>query len=143
MNSLNFFVPGLPCAKGYRVAHNGHQYMKSNVKRWEKTVQLAAQAAAGAGFKPHDGFVELDMKFKFPIAGSRECKLPLGCGGCKKLHHGERHGQDPDTTNLVKSAEDAIKRLLFIDDNRAMLGKCEKYWVVAGNEGAEITVHFL
>ncbi len=130
--SITFFVPGLPCAKGYKVARNGQQYMKSNVKRWENTVRLAAQAAAGPAFVPYEGFVQLEMMFWFPIPKSR-----------KKLKIGEYHGQDPDVSNLVKSAEDAIKRLLFIDDNRAMLGSCTKHWCALGNEGVEITVRFL
>jgi Holliday junction resolvase RusA-like endonuclease len=131
-NWLNFFVPGLPCAKGYKVDFGGQQHLKSNVKRWEKTIALAAQAAAGAAFVPYEGFVSLEMTFMFPIPPSR-----------KKLKEGEYHGQDPDVSNLVKSAEDAIKRLLFIDDNRAMLGSCTKHWCAPGNEGVEITVRFL
>jgi Holliday junction resolvase RusA-like endonuclease len=144
MNSLTFFVLGVPIGKTYGFSKGGHQYMKAHVKRWEKTVALAAQAAAGAAFQPYEGFVEESMYFSFPIPESRMCKVVgLHPENCKKIHPGDLHGQDPDTSNLVKSAEDAIKRLLFIDDNRAMLGSCSKHWCAPGNEGVEITVRFL
>ncbi len=123
-------------------------------------MRLAAQAAVGPAFRPHEGFVELDMSFYFPAPLSRMCKkscnvfemrdantgqiIPsLPSKVCKRIHSGDYHGQDPDTSNLVKSTEDALKRLVFLDDNTVMLRQCKKQWVWAGAEGAQIKVVFL
>lgn len=133
MKSITFFVPGLPVAKGYGFTKGGIQFKKPNAKRWERSVALAAFAAAEAGWKPYEGFVQLAFLFSFPIPASR----------IKKIAFGDLHGQDPDLTNLIKSTEDAMKRILFVDDNRVLLGESSKIWTDAGKEGAEIVVGFL
>lgn len=127
---ISFTVPGAPKAKGYGYAKDGHQYKKKNAKLWEQNVALAARAAGGAAFKPHEGFVELTMVFRFAIPKSR-----------KDVRPGMLHGQDPDATNLFKSTEDALKRILFIDDNRVVIRGACKMWGV--RDECEIKVEFL
>lgn len=131
-DSIFFFVPGLPIATQYRQTKSGVMYKSAKGKQWEKTVSMAAVAAAGAGWKPWAGTVQISVNFNFPIPKSR-----------KELRYGNPHMQDPDATNLFKNTEDGLKRILFLDDNTVQIVGVYKWWCDAGTEGAGISVRFV
>jgi Holliday junction resolvase RusA-like endonuclease len=130
-DKLCFFVPGVPIPTQYRQTRTGVMYKSRKGKDWELTVQQAAIAAAGCGWKPWGGRVNLEIIFYFPIPKSRKELLP-----------GMIHLQDPDSTNLLKNTEDGIKRVLFLDDNQVQITGITKIWRSQGKEGALITVEF-
>ena len=88
-----------------------------------------AVVAAGAGYKPVSGSVTLSLDFYFPISKSR-----------KDLTPGMPHLQDPDCTNLLKNAEDGLKRVLFTDDCMVASLGVTKQWIEAGKEGVQVVV---
>jgi Holliday junction resolvase RusA-like endonuclease len=126
---FNFFVPGLCQAKQYQQSKSGVVYNKGRVRTWEKTVAWAATAAAGPGYKPLFGPVTLWLDFYMPIPKSR-----------KELKPGMPHLQDSDTTNLQKSCEDGLKKVLFMDDNLVWKITSSKVWCEAGKEGVGVMV---
>jgi Holliday junction resolvase RusA-like endonuclease len=126
---FEFFVPGLPIAKQYKQTKFGVIYNKGKVVAWEKAIAMAATVAAGAGYKPVSGRVFLQLWFMFPIPKSR-----------KELRPGDAHLQDPDSTNLLKAAEDGLKRVLFTDDNMVSSLNVAKSWIEAGKEGVQVLV---
>jgi Holliday junction resolvase RusA-like endonuclease len=126
---FEFFVAGVPQSKQYRQTKFGVIYSKGKVVAWEKAIAMAALVAAGAGYKAAIGACSLWLDFYFPIPKSR-----------KELTPGMPHLQDPDTTNLLKAAEDGLKRVLFVDDNLVWRTMCSKAWCEAGKEGVQVVV---
>jgi|SRR5882724_3638289 len=126
---FSFFVNGTPIAKQYRQTRFGVIYNKGRVVAWEKAIAMAAMVAAGAGYKPTFGAVTLTLDFHMPIPKSR-----------KELKHGMPHLQDSDTTNLQKSCEDGLKKVLFMDDNLVWKITSTKVWCEAGKEGVGVMV---
>src|SRR5580765_2986066 len=129
MIKFEFFVPGTPVAKQYRQTKFGVIYNKGRVVAWEKTIAMSATVAAGAGYKAMIGPCSLHLDFYFPIPKSR-----------KELQPGMPHLQDPDLTNLQKSSEDGLKRVLFVDDNMVWKVSGSKQWIEAGKEGVRVVV---
>jgi len=129
MITFEFFVPGTPVAKQYKQSKTGVIYNKGRAVTWEKAIAQAAMVAAGAGYKAVSGRVHLRLWFMFPIPKSR-----------KELRPGDAHLQDPDATNLLKAAEDGLKRVLFTDDNMVNSLEVAKSWIEAGKEGVQVLV---
>ena len=129
MIKFEFFVAGLPVPKVYKQTKFGVIYNKGRTVAWEKAIAMAALVAAGAGYQPMIGACSLWLDFYFPIPKSR-----------KEVKPGMPHLQDPDTTNLLKAAEDGLKRVLFVDDNLVWRTMCSKAWCEAGEEGVKVVV---
>lgn len=126
---VSFFVAGLPRPHQHKQNKYGVIYMKPEAKRWQKSVGWAAMAAVGAGFSPYFGPVELLLEFFFPLAKSN-----------KEAKAGDPHLYDPDCTNLLKAAEDGIKRVVFADDCMVWSTTVRKYWCEPGKEGMQVEV---
>ena len=129
MTKFEFFVPGLPIPGQYRQTKFGVIYQVGRAVAWRKAVTQSAVVAAGAGWKPVSGSVTLSLDFYFPIPKSRRDVTP-----------GMLHLQDPDCTNLLKNAEDGLKRVLFTDDNMVSKLTVTKVWCEAGKEGVGVRV---
>jgi len=129
MIKFEFFVRGLPVATQYQQTKFGVIYNKGRAVAWRKTVAQEAVVAAGAGYKPISGNVTLSLDFYFPIPKSR-----------KDLKPGMPHLQDPDCTNLLKNAEDGLKRVLFTDDCMVASLGVTKQWIEQGKEGVQVLV---
>jgi len=126
---FEFFVAGTPIATQYRQTKFGVIYNVGRAVAWRKAVTQSAVVAAGAGYKPISGSVTLSLDFYFPISKSR-----------KDLTPGMPHLQDPDCTNLLKNAEDGLKRVLFTDDCMVSSLSVSKSWTEAGKEGVQVLV---
>jgi len=126
---FEFFVPGTPAPTQYRQTKFGVIYNVGRAVAWRKAVTQSAVVAAGAGWKPVSGSVTLSLDFYFPIPKSR-----------KELKPGDAHLQDPDCTNLLKNAEDGLKRVLFTDDCMVANLGVTKQWIEAGKEGVQVVV---
>ena len=132
IKTISFFVPGLPKAKQYKQTKFGVIYNKGTVVAWEKTVAMAAMVAAGPGWKKVFAPISLRLYFYFPIPKTR-----------KELVHYGPHLQDPDATNLLKAAEDGIKKVLIADDNLVYEINVSKRWADKGKEGMQAFVSFM
>jgi Holliday junction resolvase RusA-like endonuclease len=122
-----FFVPGTPVAKQYKQSKAGIIYSKGRVHTWEKTVAQFAMAEMQAGWKPCIGTIYLHLYFKFAVPKTRKDVMP-----------GDPHLQDPDLTNLIKAAEDGLKRVIFADDNMVQSISGSKTWCMPGDEGVKV-----
>jgi len=129
MIKFEFFVPGHPMPTQYRQTKFGVIYNVGRAVAWRKAVTQMAVISAGAGYKPQSGRVTLSLDFYFPIPKSR-----------KELRPGDAHLQDPDCTNLLKNAEDGLKRVLFTDDCMVCSLQVSKSWTEAGKEGVQVLV---
>ena len=129
MIKFEFFVAGLPIPGQYRQTKFGVIYQVGRAVAWRKAVTQMAVISAGAGYKPQSGMVALSLDFYFPIPKSR-----------KELRVGDPHLQDPDCTNLLKNAEDGLKRVLFTDDCMVARLSVAKQWIEAGKEGVQVVV---
>jgi len=129
MVQFEFFVPGLPRPKQYKQSKAGIIYNKGVTVTWEKTIAQYALSQREAGWKPLIGPVTLELHFQFPIPKGR-----------KELRPGMAHLQDPDCTNLLKAAEDAIKGVLIADDNLVIRVVVGKSWCEQGQEGMQVKV---
>lgn len=129
--TFNFFVPGVPKSKQYRQTKSGVIYNKGDVVAWERSVAIAATIAAGPGYKKMIGAVTLELHFYFPIPKTRT----------RELAENQPHLQDPDLTNLIKAAEDGLKKVLIADDNLVWrMENPSKRWIAAGKEGVQVRV---
>lgn len=126
---FTFFARGVPVAHQYRQTKFGIIYRKARVVTWQRTIAQEALVAAGPAFQPAIGRISLEFRFWFPIPRSR-----------KDLTAGAPHLQDPDSTNLQKAAEDALKGVLIADDNLVYRVSTEKKWCEQGKEGVEVRV---
>jgi len=129
IKTFSFFVPGVPRPKQYRQTKTGVVYSKGEVVLWERSVALAAQAAAGAGYQKMFGAVTLNLTFYLGIPKSR-----------KELENLDPHLQDPDLTNLLKATEDGIKKILFHDDNLVWQMHLFKRWSAHNKCGVQVEV---
>jgi Holliday junction resolvase RusA-like endonuclease len=127
--TFKFFIPGDPVAKKYGFTSKGIQTNSKRARTWEKTVAQYALSQAVPGYKKPFGIIKMALDFRFAIPKSR-----------KELIPGMPHLQDPDLTNLVKSTEDGLKKVLFQDDCMVALITAYKAWDAPGNQGVEVQV---
>jgi Holliday junction resolvase RusA-like endonuclease len=96
---------------------------------------IKAQAKIMMGFKePTSDPIELIVAFYFPVFKS--------WSKAKKISaiNGEVT-QKPDVSNLVKSVEDALNGVVYVDDCQIVRIVAVKHFVEIGNEGVEIIVN--
>jgi Holliday junction resolvase RusA-like endonuclease len=127
---INFFVAGLPRPHQHRQTRFGVMYLTTHAKNWQKTVTWAAIAACGKSWKVYIGPVSMNLEFRFPLAKSNKLDKP-----------GDPHLQDPDLTNLLKCAEDGLKRTIFADDCMVWRVMPSKIWCKPGDEGLQVGVY--
>jgi Holliday junction resolvase RusA-like endonuclease len=128
LHTISFTVHGVPQAKQYQQTRSGVQYVKPKVKEWEKLVGMAALVARNkAGLQaPWVGPCEFHVVFSMPRAKSNQTM---------------DHLQKPDVTNLQKSFEDGIKRVLIADDAMVFRATSSKIWWVTGAAVATVYLY--
>jgi Holliday junction resolvase RusA-like endonuclease len=78
------------------------------------------------GEKPLIGPICLEICFLIPMPDSWPKKKKDGMNG-------KRHTSKPDTSNLIKYAEDALNGIAYNDDCQICCIKADKYWGFAGS----------
>ena len=145
MSTIEFFVPGVPKPGGSK---SGFPFkrkdgtlgvrMADNSKygpAWRQTVKTFAFAAQ-AGAPPLEGPLYLVMTFRMPRP-----KGHYGSGrnaGQLKASARAYPTTKPDLTKLLRSAEDACKGILWLDD--AQVGRAEIRKLYADTPGVSVIV---
>lgn len=123
---VEFFVAGLSRAQPRaQRGKGGHVIMAKHddpVLVWRAGVRYEAQRAM-AGRTPRTGALFMVVRWLLPrpknFKGSIDMEIP--------------HESDPDVDNLMKAAMDAIKMVVYGDDNKVTKADVEKRYV-AGDE---------
>lgn len=110
---IEFFVPGVPVAKGRPRAYrrkNGSigAYTPDKTVVWEETIKYYAMKVRPD--KPIDGPIKLILEFKMPKSKNAEKQ--------KRQHPTTK----PDLDNLEKAVMDALNGIMWTDDARV----CQK-----------------
>lgn len=142
MDEIRFTVPSIPIAQPrqrHRVAFAGgkafaRNYTPANapVNFFKAAVQMAA-AKAYSG-PPLAGPLCVDLTFVFPRPKSKVWK--------KRDMPRLWHTGKPDRDNIIKSFQDALNGLLWVDDAQICAGEVFKY-VASGEEQPHVEVRVL
>lgn len=138
MNIINFFVAGIPRPGGSKRAYvnrfTGRAAVAETGKHtpaWRSDVKDAAAKAIGN--RPLlDGPLKLTVRFVFPRPKKHFTKSGL------RPDAPHYHTSAPDTTKCLRSLEDALKGVLWVDDSRVALQLADKRY--GDKPGALITV---
>lgn len=137
--TIRFTVPAIPVAQPrqrHRVIHSGgrafaHNYTPKNdpVNAFKAAVQMAAaQIHHGA---PLAGPIEMALTFVMPRPKAMLWKSkPM-----PRVHDVRK----PDRDNLMKSVQDALNGLLFVDDSQICDGPVRKF-IAAGDEPPHVEI---
>lgn len=115
-----------------RSTRSGRHYTPKKTADFEAMIK--AQAKVLMGFKkPTAAPVYMSVVFYFPVAKSwSKAKKEAAIDGFVT--------QKPDLTNLIKSIEDALNGVVYVDDCQIVRIDAEKRFVDAGDEGVDIVV---
>lgn len=123
---ITFFIPGNPVAKGRprfaRVGKFVRTYSPIKTKSYEEFVAAYGKIAMG-GKKPLEGALIVHFEFELPIPASASKKRKAAC-----LAREEAHISKPDITNLIKSVEDGLNGICWLDDSQIDRIETEKYY---------------
>jgi Holliday junction resolvase RusA-like endonuclease len=144
--SVTFTVPGVPAPGGsktpYRNKHTGKVALvdagKNNAGWKQRVAVFASQAMAGR--EPLEGPLFFIMLFRMPRP-----KGHYGTGRnaatLKPWAEKARPIGKPDTTKLVRAAEDALKGIIWHDDSQVVMQSAGK--VYGDVPGLEVTVEVI
>lgn len=112
MPTIEFVVPGIPVPKGRPRLGKNAVYTPAKTKLYERAVGYYAREAM-RGVNIATGAVSVEMRFYMPV--------PASYSGVKRLKalSGElRHVTKPDASNILKSIEDGMNNIVYVDDNQ-------------------------
>ncbi len=131
---IEFFVAGLPAPGGSKRGivhrHTGKVVMLDMAPRgkdWRASVAHAgAEAMRAAGCDPFTGPLQVWFTFTFPRP---RCHYGSGRNADKlKASAPYYHAKAPDTTKLVRAAEDSLKNICWSDDSLIVHQVAAKFW---------------
>jgi len=114
MALLTFAMNGLPRGQGRpRAVKRGgfvSVYKDEKDRKYEASVAKVAETAM-AGRDPFEGPLSLSVRFRMPIpkSSNKRVKTSMAAGEIPPT-------TKPDTSNMVKSIEDAMNGVAFVDD---------------------------
>ena len=127
MNTITFFVPGLPATQGSKTpmgrSKSGQIILVDSCKRlpvWRHTVAAyAQQAAQREGWEATQGAIGLSLEFVLP-------RPKLHYKGGKRSEELKEdapywHTVKPDLCKLTRAVEDALRGILYWDDSNVVL----------------------
>lgn len=146
--TIEFSVPGIPRPGGSKTAtlirRKGGEIVMCNGRplittreagvhtaAWRKTV--AAYARKAYRGKPLEGPLSLTIKFVMPRPQSH-----YRSNGTLKSDAPKWHTCKPDRTKLMRSLEDSLTGICWIDDTQVVTGLCEK--VYGSKPGATVKI---
>lgn len=114
---IKFIIPGHPFTKKYKISGN-KMYKNNKTRSFEEGIQLIAKNyMMKHNLKPLEGCIFLKLiiyvyQRKITVTGINNMIF------CTK---------SPDCTNVLKSVEDGLKNICFLDDRKVVSVKLEKY----------------
>lgn len=144
MESISFFVPGIPRSGGSKTAFinkkTGKPILTDSNKRVKDWKAVVALTAASLFDKPLTGPVGMNVIFKLPRP-----KNHYGTGRNKRLLKSNAplyHTSPPDRGKLLRSTEDALTGIAWRDDSQVCQGGVSKWydetpgaWIVISDLG--------
>lgn len=123
--TVRFVVYAVPKGKarariGGGINGHVHGYTPKSTVEFEKTIAWAYKTAR-QGLFPEGTPLKLTATFYMPIPKSASVKL-------KRSLVGAWHVKKPDTSNVVKSVEDALNKLAYADDSQIAWLDCKKVY---------------
>lgn len=125
---IRFFVAAVPrpggSKKAFRHAHTGKVIVTDDAKgnrEWKAAVSLFAREAYQG--PPLTGALRLSVQFLMPRPKSH-----YRTNGLLKPNAPTWHTKKPDTTKLVRSTEDALNGVLWVDDTLIVRQTAEKVY---------------
>ena len=117
---IEFTVPGIPVPKGRPRFGKGRTYTPADTVAAERTVAIYARRACR---KPLTGALYLDVMFFMPIPKSftKAQRRSIDAGML-------RPATKPDASNLLKTVEDAMNRIVYADDNQLVSVAAGKWY---------------
>lgn len=141
MSAISFFVPGIPrpggSKRGFVIPGTKRVVITEDCKRskdWRTSVAWAAKEAIQ---EPLRGALRMEFTFILPRP-----KGHFGKGGVRKSAP-VWPAVRPDTTKLIRSTEDALKGIAYLDDSQIvqqMASKCYQAGPDRGAPGCVITI---
>ena len=149
MNKIQFFVTGIPKPGGSKNAFRNKKTGKIMVVDTCKTVMVwrnavsAYAAKAMSGREIFTGPLLLTVTFYMPRPKSHY-KTGKNAGQLKS-NAPFWHTKKPDRTKLLRSTEDAMTGIVWVDDSQVVSGPVKKIYVLpwgpeGGNIGASIMI---
>jgi Holliday junction resolvase RusA-like endonuclease len=146
-STIQFFVPGVPkpggSKKGFIHARTGRVIVMEDCaknKDWRASVAHEGRLVHQGALLSGPLFLEIVFVFCRP-------KSHYGTGKNAILLKSSApiwHTQSPDSTKLVRSTEDALTKVLWVDDSQICEQRVTKRWVPRNvMSGAHVTVRKL
>jgi crossover junction endodeoxyribonuclease RusA len=132
---MEFFVPGVPAPGGSKRHIGGGRIIEDckRTKGWRACVALAAMQA---GCKPMEGPLSIRVAFCMPRPKGHYKR-----DGTLKPSAPKYPTVKPDTTKLMRSTEDALKGICWMDDSQVCFQMAYKEYTRRGETpGAEIKI---
>ena len=121
--SFDFVLIG-PCVQ-YKRHKDGARwkYVDKDLEKWQTGLQNYLRRELPEDYIPIQGQIRVWAEvFKMPPKGTARSRLVL-------MERGHLQPEKtPDTDNYVKSILDAMKGVVWVDDNQCTLESCEKFY---------------
>lgn len=140
MTQITFTIPAIPVAQPrqrHRIISTGGKNYAQNytptkhpVNAFKSTARMALQSVYTG--PPLAGPVAMSVVFVFPRPSNRIWKT--------RPMPRERHAKKPDCENVLKSLQDALTGLAFVDDAQICEYRDVSKWIAAGHEQPHVEV---
>lgn len=134
---ITFTVPGEPVAKGRpratTVGGHARMYTPAKTAQYEQLVAVyAAAAMKNAPLLKHPVRLHLGIYCKVPGSWSKK-RRAAALGGM------ERPAKKPDLSNILKSIEDGMNGIVWVDDSQIVELVCSKHYALEPYVSVSVT----
>ncbi len=144
MDAITFFVPGTPRPGGSKRAFRTKtgQIVVTEAGKYTKTWRQDVRLAAGQAFQGSPLEVPLYVAVVFLMPRPKSHYRTGRHAGELKPNAPLWHTSKPDRTKLLRSTEDALTGLVWVDDTQVVTGPVEKRYPVEGEQpGASVAIY--
>lgn len=108
-------------------------YKDPVTRKYEASITKLAKVLMGDR-APLEGPLSVSMRFRMPIpkSASKRMKIAMAAGEVA-------HTSKPDTSNMIKAVEDALNKVVFVDDSQIVRSFAQKGYA----EKPGVDVHIL
>lgn len=125
---ISFTIPGAPKGKARARTVRGknggvHSFTPEDTVNYENLVKMCFNERKPGGWVPYEGIVKMTTVIYFPIpkSASKKKREQMLVGEIRPL-------VKPDCSNVVKSIEDALNGIAYIDDSQIVYSTQTKYY---------------